>query len=212
VKSDPFGWVGVGQLGGDMYAGYGTNCSLVRSCNTIGYKSPNLSGLTVQAAVGLGEAVTSRSNGFNVEYGAGPIYAALGYDKLAKGPAATDGNSLFNLAFHYDFGFVKPMFYYARGKVSNGITGGAQTNKFISLGVLAPIGGGTLKAAYGRTTLDSANASNGSFNKLGIGYDYPLSKRTNIYADVGAGRKSQGNAAAGFTNNTAYALGVKHTF
>ena len=216
VKSDPFGWDGVGQLGSQMWAGYLTT-SGVRTNNTIGYKSPNLSGLTVQAAVGLGEGVTSRANGFNVEYGAGPIYAALGYEKLAKGPAATDGNSIFNLAFHYDFGFLKPMAYYARGKVSNGVNGGALSNKYLSLGVLAPIGGGTLKAAVARLTLDNATATgNGRETKFSVGYDYALSKRTNVYADLGMGRKAGtvGNVAGGteWTNNTAYALGLKHTF
>jgi predicted porin len=167
----------------------------------------------VQAAVGLGEAVASRSNGFNVEYGAGPIYAALGYEKLSKGPAATDGNSIFNLAFHYDFGFLKPMAYYGRAKVA----GGTQTNKVITLGILAPIGGGTLKAAYGRLTPDAANTTGtGRESKFGIGYDYALSKRTNLYVDLGSGRKggTVGNVVGGtsWTNNTAYALGVKHTF
>jgi len=42
--------------------------------------------------------------------------------------------------------------------------------------------------------------------KLGLGYDYPLSKRTNVYADLGRGTVS------GLTSNTAYAFGVKHTF
>jgi predicted porin len=213
VKSDPFGWDGVGQLGSKMWAGFLTTDGGVRPNNTIGYKSPNLSGLTVQAAVGLGEAVSSRSNGFNVEYGAGPIYAALGYEKLTKGPAATVDNSLFNLAFHYDFGFLKPMAYYARAKV----LGGTQSNKYLSLGVLAPIGGGTLKAAVARLTLDNANAAgNGRETKFSVGYDYALSKRTNVYADLGMGRKAGtvGNVAGGteWTNNTAYALGLKHTF
>jgi predicted porin len=207
VKSDPFGWDGVAQLGAPMWAGFLTT-SGVRENNTVGYKSPSLAGLTFQGAVGLGENVTSRANGFNVEYGAGPIYAALGYDKLVKGPATTDGNSLINLAFHYDLGMVKPMLYYARAKVGNGVSaGGAFTNKYVSLGALAPIGGGTLKAAYGRTTIDSGllvNSSNET--KWGIGYDYPFSKRTNVYADAQTTRKS------GFTNNNTVAFGVKHTF
>jgi predicted porin len=207
VKSDPFGWDGVGQMGSDMWAGYLTN-SGVRVPNTVGYKSPNLSGFTAQAAVGLGEGATSRAAGFNGEYAAGPIYAAMGYEKLSNGPVATANNSVVNFAFHYDLGMVKPILYYARGKVA----GGTLTNKYLMLGALAPIGGGTLKAAYGRLTPDSTAANNGTQTKLGLGYDYPLSKRTNIYADLGMGRKNQGNSAAGFTNNTAYALGVKHTF
>jgi predicted porin len=117
------------------------------------------------------------------------------------------------LAFHYDLGMVKPMLYFARAKVSDGVNGGELTNKYWSLGALAPIGGGKLKVAYGRLTLDEDAAANGTEGKFGIGYDYPLSKRTNVYADLGYGRKSGTNAAGqDFDNNTAIALGVKHTF
>jgi predicted porin len=42
--------------------------------------------------------------------------------------------------------------------------------------------------------------------KLGAGYKLPLSKRTNLYADIGHGRED------GKTNNTAYGFGIKHLF
>jgi len=200
VKSDPFGWDGVAQAGSAMWAGYLTATAGVRAPNTVGYKSPSLSGLTFQGAVALGEGVNNRVAGLNAEYAAGPIYAAFGYEKQTAGPvAATSGNSLVNLAFHYDLGMVKPILYYARAKTAAGVN----TNKYFMLGALAPIGGGTLKAAYGR--LDPQGANN-TQSKIGLGYDYPLSKRTNVYADVGLGREDTK------TNNTAYAVGIKHTF
>jgi predicted porin len=223
-KSDPFGNDGVAQFGaGFTYAGFSTPSNVVtsgtniRTSNTVGYKSPNLSGLTVNAAVGLGEGVVARDTGFNVEYGAGPIYAALAYEKLNGGPTpAVDGNSLVNLAFHYDLGMVKPMLYYARAKLNVG-TATPTTNKMLMIGALAPIGGGNLKVAYGRETIGAVDpATKGKISKLGLGYDYPLSKRTNVYADVGFGRQgddvSAGGVVTSYTNNTAYAVGVKHTF
>jgi predicted porin len=225
VKSDPFGHDGVAQAGGTMFAGFQSPANVgnanvlgsgsnTRTSNTVGYKSPNFAGVTANLAVALGEGVVGRDAGFNVEYGAGPIYAALGYEKISKsGVASTvaaDGNSLVNFAFHYDFGMVKPMFYYARAKVAAN-TANPLTNKYWMLGALAPIGGGTLKAGYGRLTPDSDTPvvnpwDNQTQSKLGLGYDYPLSKRTNLYADVGHGR------ADNATNNTTWALGVKHTF
>ncbi len=199
VKTDPFGWDGVGQLGGMQFAGFADN-SGVRVSNTVGYKSPSWGGLTVQAAVGLGEGVLARDSGFNIEYGAGPIYAAMGYGKLTGGPVATnDANSLVNFAFMYDVGIVKPFIYYARAKVS----GGTLTNKNVDLGLTAPIGGGTLKAAWGR--VDPEGPTNNT-TKVAVGYDYPLSKRTNLYGDLGVTRTDL------LTRNTTYALGVKHTF
>ena len=226
VKSDPFGWDGVGQEGSKMWAGFLTPTNIagavgssgVRSSNTVGYKSPNWGGFTVNAAVALGEGVVGRDNGLNAEYGAGPIYAAFGYEKITGAglaPGINAGNSLVNFAFHYDFGVVKPIFYYARAKI-NASAAPSLTNKFISIAALAPIGGGTLKAAYYRFTPDDNAAANGRETKLGIGYDYPLSKRTNLYADAGIARKAD-NVTAGVvtgtsTNSNVYAFGVKHTF
>lgn len=201
VKSDPFGWDGVGQLSTHQWAGFANNTSLVRTSNTLGYRSPNLGGLTVQAAVGLGEGAASRDTGFNVEYGAGPLYVGFGYDKLAGGPAATDGNSLINMALHYDLGMVKLIGYYARGKTN----GGNDTNKSVQIAATAPIGGGKLKAGWIR--MDPQGNDN-NLTKIGLGYDYPLSKRTNVYADLGRGT----SAVNGVDTNTTYGVGLKHTF
>jgi len=216
VNSDPFGWDGVGQLGFMQFAGYessessGTNFRS-RTQNTVGYKSPNLGGLKVQAAVGLGEGTQpgGRDVGFNAEYAAGPIYAAFGYDKTSDGTLArTDGNSLLNLALHYDFGVAKIIGYYARAKVG---PNSDFTNKFYELGARVPIGAGVLKAVYGRlspeafyTSLTASN--NAKKTKLAVGYDYFLSKRTNVYADLGMGKEDTK------TNNRAYAFGIRHDF
>jgi len=203
VKSDPFGWDGVGQISALQYAGYADvgGQSQVRTANTVGYKSPNMGGLTAQAALALGEAAAGvgRQMGFNVEYGGGPIYAALGYLKTTDG--ATDGNSLVDLALHYDFGVAKLIGFYSRSKTNLG----QASNKFVEIAATAPLGGGKLKAAWGR--LDPSGNSN-SATKIALGYDYPLSKRTNVYGDFGQYKSD----VAGTTNNNAFAFGLKHTF
>lgn len=205
VKSDPFGWDGVGQVSSLQQAGFANTQggSSVRSSNTVGYKTPSLGGLTANVAVGLGEgaAGANRHQAFNVEYGAGPIYAGLGYAKLSGGAPATDGNSLINLAVHYNFGIAKVIGYYARGKTN----AGNDTNKTIELAATANLGNGVLKAAWAR--LDPQGNDN-NVTKIGLGYNYFLSKRTNLYADFGRGTSS----VAGVTSNSAYALGLKHTF
>ena len=218
LKSDPFGQDGVAQMGGRQYAGFSSQVAGaagaptaaspgVRTANTVGYNTPNLSGFTVQAAVGLGEGTTGRESGINAEYTAGPIYVGLGYEHITGGPVSGaglstngDGSSLVNFAVHYNFGFVKPIFYYARSTLG---VGNNSTNKFIQLGATAPIGAGKLKVAYGRF---DPQGDNNTENKLGLGYDYMLSKRTNVYADVGLAKQDTKS------NNTAYAFGMKHTF
>jgi predicted porin len=211
LKLDPFGNDGVGQFGTAFsWAGFNTPSNVIaapggsaRTSNTFGYKTPTWGGLTANVAVGLGEATQPRDTGFNVEYAAGPLYAGLAYERLNGGPAQaadrTDGNSLFNVGATYDLGFVKPGFYYARAKLA----GGSITNKTWEITASANLGPGRLKAGYGRLNPQGAN---NNITKLGLGYDYPLSKRTNVYADVGFGKQDNQS------NNRAFAFGLKHTF
>ncbi|MCW5663741.1 MAG: porin [Piscinibacter sp.] len=200
LRADPFDWSGVGRMDTATWAGfrapnYGQGAG-IRTSNTVGYKSPNLGGLTLQAAVGLSESTgAGRDNGFNVEYKGGPIYGGVGYEKVSSG--TTDGDSLVAVTGAYDFGYVRPIVLFSRAKV------GTATNKFMSIAATAPLGSGQLKVAYYR--LDP-EGSNNTQSKLGLGYNYFLSKRTTIYADLGAAREDTK------TNNNAYSIGLRHTF
>jgi predicted porin len=213
LKTDPFGYDGVAQVGSKGFAGFltpGPGGPGVRTSNTVGYKTPNLGGFTANAAVGLGEghATVGRDTAINAEYTAGPIYAGLGYEKVSKGtPTFTatsggvDGNSLVNFGFAYNFGFIRPIVYLARSKTG---TGSVNTNKIAQVALTAPIGPGVLKAMYLRF---DPQGDNNNEQKFGIGYDYFLSKRTRLYADYGSAKKE-----GTFTNNNAYNLGVRHDF
>lgn len=200
VKSDPFGWDGVGQMGTMQWAGY-LSTGGVRAPNSVGYRSPNWGGFTVNAAVGLGEAATSRMQGFNVEYGAGPIYAGFGYESLEDGPSpsATDGNTLWNAALHYDFGFAKLIGYYAQAELAAGTV----DSKSYMIAAKIPVGTGTIKTAYIEVIPDGDNNDS---SKFGLGYDHPLSKRTTLYADYGMATLD------GVDDSNTFAFGIKHTF
>jgi predicted porin len=206
VKSDPFGWDGVGQIGSNAWAGYlAPNNGGVRTSNTVGYRSANWGGLTVQAALGLSEASgAGRNNGFNVEYSGGPLYVGVGFETIKDG--ANNKNGVVNGAVHYDLGVVKLMGYAVQSKTANGNTKG----NMYSLGLRAPIGAGVLKAQYFKNNPDKS-ATPLTNSKLGVGFDYFLSKRTNVYVDLGRGT---GTNAAGvkLKTNTAYAVGMKHVF
>ena len=203
IKSDPFGDDGVGQAGSlARWANYQTPDAVgngTRASNAVGYKSPNVGGFTAAASVGLSETTgLGRVQGLSLEYGAGPLYAGLGYEQVSGG--SNDGRGVFNLALHYNLGFMKPILYVAQGKTdANGNTKAT----VVMLGATAPVGQGLLKAMVFRLDSD-INARDRS--KFGLGYNYLMSKRTTVYADVGLARQT------GLTNNTAYSLGVKHTF
>ena len=208
LKSDPFGNDGVGQTGvGINWAGYQTPSPTgngARSSNTVGYKTPNLGGLTANVAVSLAESNgQGRGLGFNAEYAAGPIYAGLGYEKITDG--TFDGQGVVNVAFHYDLGFVKPMVYFAKSKTG---TNGDVSNKVVLLSASAPLGNGVLKFGFSKVSYD---AGYDAHKKVGLGYNYNLSKRTNLYFDLGS---ATGRAATGVEGerSTAYAIGGRHTF
>ena len=203
VKSDPFGNDGVGQAGSTaLWGNYQTPDAVgngTRASNSIGYKSPRLGGFSASAAIGLAETTgLGRVQGFNAEYAAGPIYAGVGFEQVKDG--ANDGRGVTNIAFHYDLGVVKPMLYLAQGKTdANGDT----KAKVYMIGATAPLGNGVLKAMY--FDLDSDDDSRDR-SKFGLGYNYVLSKRTNLYFDIGQAKQTN------LDNNRAYALGVKHQF
>ena len=229
LKTDPFGYGGIAQVGSKGWAGY-SGPGGVRYANTVGYKTPSLGGFTVNAAVGLGEGATGRDQGINAEYTAGPIYVGVAYDKISGGLASNntfttaatlqngDGASLVNIGAAYDFKFVRPIVYFARSK--NGL-GNSATNKYAHVALTAPVGPGVVKALYSKlspggtvtaatgvaaaptTTLQTAGQKQ---TKIGVGYDYFFSKRTRVYAEVSQGKEDNR------TNNSAYALGVRHEF
>jgi predicted porin len=212
VKVDPFGWDGVAQINGMQYANYSTalnGASSVRTSNTGGFKSRSFGGLTVQLAVSLGEgaAGAGRVVGGNVEYAGGPIYAGLGFSQTTDG--TNDDHQLINFGAGYDLGFIRPLIYFAQSKTG---PAGTITGRDIMLALTAPIGPGKLKFAFDRldsnTSLGNTTLANSILDKVGIGYDYPLSKRTNVYVDYGQGKSK----FAGATVNRAAAVGMKHTF
>ncbi len=216
LKTDPFGWDGVGQVGSKAWAGYLTGGSGVRTSNTVGYKTPNWGGFTVNLATGLGEGTTGRTDGVNAEFTSGPIYVGVGYEKVSGGPATTatsangDGASLINVGAAYNFGFIRPIVYFGQSKLG---VGNSKTNTFWEVALTAPAGPGNIKFAFGVLDPESTvnigavlQTANQKQTKAAIGYDYFLSKRTRVYADYSAAKEDNR------TNNSVFNLGVRHDF
>ena len=196
--TDPAGWDGVGQLGNLQSAGFASTAG-IRLNNSVGYRSPSFGGVTVDAAVSAGEGVAGRDSAINLQYSGGPLYIGVAYEEISGGPVATDGNSLANIGATYKFGSVKLMAYYARSKTNQG----RDSNDAYSLAGTVNMGASEFYLSYGQ--LDPAG-NNNTQKKVGAGIKYTLSKRTNLYADVGQGTQDARS------DNTAYAFGIKHTF
>ncbi len=205
VKTDPFGMDGVGQIGANQYADFNSNSDIAsRTNNTLGFKSRSFSGLSFDLAYSFKENGGNSQSGGNVQYQNRNIYAGLGYAKVnqaisAAGPNLNSNDELLNAAFIYSFERFRVMAYAAQGKNKNFRT---TTNQY-TLGMDARIGPGRLKLAASQMDSD-VNARDR--NKIGIGYDYDLSKSTRLYADYGVAKQKN------LSRNNAVAVGMRLAF
>jgi predicted porin len=197
LNADPTYWSYVSQLGSAYtYANYTpvaatVEASNIRWSNTVGYKSPTLSGLSFELATALGEGTRKRASSGNAQYKQGPIWVGAAFDHLDS------DTNLTLVAGGYDFGFVFPRASYSRAK--GGLNGDA---KAFTVSALVPLSFGRTYAAFGSlspaTKLDS--------KMFGAGVQYDLSKRTLLYTNLGSAKRD------GLTRTTAFDLGIKHTF
>jgi predicted porin len=231
--ADPFG---TGYTGGskNLFPDSGTN---VRTSNTVVYSSPVTMGFVADVAYSAGEQAGSneagRQFGGSIGYSAGPLNVRLAYNHKNTDVVATGiSNGIATntiLAANYDFTVAKVYGAYnvdkgvgsaPYGNSTNPYGGPVQTPSSNSadylLGVNAPVGPGNLLATYMHK--NDKTALNQDANSWGIGYLYPLSKRTTLYTTYGSVSNKNG-ADYTVANNTetgsgdkAYTVGVRHTF
>lgn len=158
--------------------------------NAVKYTTPDFNGLTANLIYGFSnEANKSGSNkwGGNALYFNGAFSATLAYQQVKFDNQADDLDNIvagfrhqratqLGMAYDFDFAKVFAQFQY----VKNTITSGDITMKGGQFGVSVPMGGGKVLASYGHTR--SSGASEVKRNSWALGYDYELSKRTDVYA------------------------------
>jgi len=197
LNTDATLWSYVGQLGSPYtYANYTAvattvEASNIRWANSVGYKTPNVSGFSAELAVAFGEKQRSNNIAGNVQYKQGPVWIGAGFDRL------NERNNLVLVAGGYDFGVVYPTVSYS--KAEGGLNGDA---KAYSAALRIPLGQTRLYVQAGRhmpaTKLDSTMVAGGA--------EYSLSKRTSLYGNLGSAKRDRA------TRTTAFDVGIKHTF
>jgi predicted porin len=187
----------------------------LRINNAIKYATPNMGGLTAQFLWGLGESAAGtnagRTLGANLEYSAGPLYAALAYADVKTGTVST--NRSWTVGGSYDLGAAKIATSYFEEK--NPSTSGPKFKEF-QIGASVPFGATTLILNGGQGKQGSAK--NTLFN---VGADHSLSKRTTAYVRYA---NSNNNSSANFdafvkpgvagygSDKSIFALGMRHRF
>jgi len=210
-------------------AGVGSSYSLfagnTRMNNAIRWDSVNMSGFTAAVMYGLGQdgdttgvegttAATKkigRDASFKLSYANGPMSANYGYDSqtVSTGPDVDAKRNQLNGA--YDFGMVKLGLAWGTNKAT-----GLMDNRVWSMTATMPVGTDIVKAGY--TKLTDKMAANKDSKLFAIGYEHPMSKRTNLYAtyakmDNGtAATKTFGAAVAAGFDPTAWQFGMRHSF
>ncbi|AOJ28631.1 porin [Burkholderia seminalis] len=190
----------------------------LRVSNSLRYVSPRIGGFVVRALVARGNNGASNgapaslgdtySGGVNYVYN--NLSVDIGYQLQRFSPVKTltasspvEGGNYALAGVSYNFGFVKPAFVYVRhrgGQDVPNMAGSTYANPhsdFFEASAEVPISIGKLLLSYGHYR-KIAN-SDGNADSFGIRYDYPLSKRTIVYA--GAAEVRNGDAAAFSLNN-----------
>ena len=207
---DPFGTDTVGST----HTG-GINAT-IRATNAIYYRSPSMGGLQLHAAIAAAEGQIAaeqgglagkpynreRPLGLGIVYAAGPLRVAVALDKNSADQKTT------GLYGSYNLGVATLMGQFEKGDTN--ITNASLVNRRVdrwSLGATVPMGAATIKAGYTRW-------SDEDIKKLGLGVNYDLSKRTQLYADLG---KLSGNGSAtlpltALNRKARFDVGIFHRF
>jgi len=164
------------------------------------YTSPNLGGATLQLFMAAAEAGSNgRNHGVNLRWGAGAIDAAFSWQDVKKdGATAVADTKAWQAAASYDFGVAKAFGQY--GKVDNKTTGNSYD--ITGLGASVPVGNGKILAQWGQIKPEPGPKR----KTFSAGYDYFLSKRTDLYA------VAMSDKITGQSSGSAFSVGIRHRY
>ena len=172
------------------------------------YDSPTIGGIRISLMGNLGEGkanAVGRNATAQALYGSGPFAATVVWQSVKNAtaplPVGMISQRTWQVGASYDFAAIKLFGQY--GKVDLDAAA-RRTTKLSDVGVSVPVGLGRVLAAYGRAS--NSGAATYALSTASLGYDYHLSKRTDLYAVYMNERKTS------VTPGNSYALGIRHSF
>jgi predicted porin len=164
------------------------------------YTSPKIGGATAQLFIAAAEAGSNgRNHGVNLRWGAGAFDSAFSWQDVKKdGAAAVADTKSWQAAATYDFGVAKLFGQF--GNVANKTTGNEYD--ITGIGASVPVGNGKVLAQWGQIKPETG-AKRKTFS---AGYDYFLSKRTDLYA------VAMSDKITGQSSGSAFSIGVRHRY
>jgi predicted porin len=227
---DPFG-TGFSGMGGLLFSSAGGSGAPLRMDNTVLYQSPTWGGFRFGTGYSFNASGTETATN-NVDiwfsgasFAIGPFWAGVTYDVFDIPGASTDQKNL-QLGATFDLKFLKIHAAYAKEddqRIFNalGITSGADADAWM-VGVSVPLFGGSLFGSYQDYNGDPVTLAvpvavppalptvdERDVTMWAIGYTYPLSRRTNLYAAYG---DIDGEKTATVLSRKTYSIGIRHLF
>jgi predicted porin len=229
---DPFKNQEAGNAQRTYGYGIGQVDPISRADNTVTYETPAVNGWHVRGGYKFGESAngfrTNSSKFVGLVHDAGPWVMHVSWqdsEGVPLGAATTQlggivaatglgastvrvRNALAGVV--YDFGVMKLHAGYGDTKLS---ATGATDIRNTLLGVTLPVPTGTVIASWNRS--DLRDLAHGVAQQAGIGYSYPLSKRTTLYSSASWTRNDSQvalNAYAKGASQHEARLGIVHTF
>ena len=209
---DPFGYSGYGAMGYVFNRGTGGDV-IGRQNNSVIYTSPNLGGFSVSGLWAPGEdknpvAGTSAGNNYGLmaSYANGPVGVGAAWQSNKVGGAATRATTNYLVGGSYDIGAAK---LYGQFEGTNNKGANAKDNGW-QLGAVIPLGGPSLMVSYASEKTKVAGTKVSDTKALSLMAQYPLSKRTYVYAAYLDGVVDPVGGAN--TKNRNFGLGLVHNF
>lgn len=167
--------------------------------DSIKYTSPRFGGLSFTGHIAANDegAGSGRNTGLSALYFGGALGLGFAWQKVEKG-ATTADTTTWQLGGSYALGDTKLFAQY--GSVDNDTSG--MGYDITGLGASIKAGAGNVLAQWGRISPDSG-AKRTTFS---VGYDYFLSKRTDLYAVF------MSDKISGLSGGTNYGVGIRHKF
>ena len=175
--------------------------------NSIRYSGPSLGGASFNLMANLSEGNgTGKNLGANVLYFAGPLAATLAWQSVKNGvfpvPAGFEKQDAWQLGASYDLKVAKLFGQY--GRVKTDATAETRTT-LGQLGASVPLAGGSVLASYGNAKAETAGVDS-TRKTFPVGYDYFLSKNTDVYGVV------MNDKATGLAGGNTFAIGIRARF
>ena len=200
ARVDPFNTYGVVGKNNETLLRSGVGTSRVN--NAVTYNSPSFAGFVGSLQYVLSEVNSAAAGVIGLAtYANGPISLHAGYEKAVQATATAAKPDLWSIGGGYKFGPAKITAAYSKGDTKVAANG---EFKSYLIGLNYTVGGGDAKVSYGKQEQSNNKFKDrDTIKEFGFGYDYHLSKRTDVYAYAGRERVK---------SLTSYQIGLAHKF